>query len=105
GQPVREVEDAEASAWVKAAVFDCGAGRGKAEKTLKKCVNGDGAVSLAAPDRRAFETQFEVFRGPEADLLDMDPGVAGIIRVRQIRRGFGDIRRIGHKSVSVERAN
>ena len=37
-----------------------------------------GCVVPAAPDYGALETKLEVRQGPEADLLDMDPGIDGV---------------------------
>jgi hypothetical protein len=41
-------------------------------------VQVDGLVALAAPDHGALEAELEVRGGPEADLLDVHPGVVGI---------------------------
>ena len=38
----------------------------------------DRLVVFAAPDDGALEAEFQILRGPEADLLHMDPGVDGI---------------------------
>ena len=38
----------------------------------------DGLVALAAPDHGALEAELEVLGGPEADLLDVHPGIVGI---------------------------
>src|ERR1035441_3643001 len=78
GQPVGEVEGAKARAGVVGAVLDSRAWGGKAKERLQEGVEGDGLVPLATPDHGALEAEFEVFRGPEADLLDMRPGAEGI---------------------------
>src|ERR1039457_1173570 len=78
GQPAGEVEGANARAGVAGAVLDSRAWGGKAEERLQEGVEGDGLVPLATPDHGALEAEFEVFRGPEADLLDMRPGAEGI---------------------------
>jgi len=41
-------------------------------------VQVDGFVALAAPDDGALEAELEVHCGPEADLLNMHPGIVGI---------------------------
>ena len=47
-----------------------------------------GEWPFAAPDHGALKAEFEVFGGPEADLLDMHPGVAGIDHVGQFGEGL-----------------
>ena len=39
-------------------------------------MQGDGHVSLAAPDDGALETEFQIFGGAKADFLKLDPRVA-----------------------------
>ena len=96
GQPIREIECAKACAGIIAAVFGVATGRRQADKTLQKSVNGYGRVSLAAPDHRALKAEFQIFRGSEADLLNVYPGIAWIDYVGQIEIQAAGIDRIGH---------
>src|SRR6266700_6957722 len=40
-------------------------------------MQGDGAVALSAPNGGALKSKFKILGGPEAELFNMDPGVAG----------------------------
>ena len=85
-EPVGEVKGAKARPRIIIAkLVDRADAGGRAEEASQKTVNRDAFMALAAPDHGALEAEFEVFRGPEADLLDVDPGVARINHVRQIR--------------------
>ena len=42
-------------------------------------------MALASPDRRALKAELKILGWPEADLLDMDPWIAWIDYVGQIR--------------------
>ena len=73
---------------------------GRAEKALQESVDGDRPVALAAPDHGALEAEFEILRGPEADLLHVHPGVAGIDHVGRACHSGCQRRHIGVPSAA-----
>ena len=64
----------------------------------------DGPVTLASPDHGALEAEFEISRGPEAELLHMHPGIAGINHVGKIGEGLA-IGGIWHIGMSAQLAD
>ena len=62
-------------------------------------------MALATPDHGALKAKFKVIGGPEADLLDVYPGVARIDHVGDACRWVGFVRWIGHIGVPAEFAD
>src|SRR6202008_174373 len=102
GEAVGRVEGAEARARVIAPQL-LGSRRGRQRgETLQEGVDGDGAVSLAAPDDSALESNFDVFGWAKANLFEMHPGIARVNYVLLIRPWIERVRNI---SMSVQSAN
>src|SRR6185437_1581457 len=103
-ETVRKIECAEARARIGAAVLLCATRRGDAEKAAQERVQVNGFVTFAAEQGRALKSEFEVVRRPEADLLDMDPRIAGRNHIRLSGR-VARVSGIRHQSVAAERSD
>ena len=76
----------------------------KAEEAAHEVVKCDGLVTLSSPDYGTFKTELQVASGLEADLLDVDPGVAGIDHIGLIGGGCsGFIVEVWHIGMPPER--
>ena len=99
GQPVGEIEGAEACAGIVGAeLLVCGR-RGDTEEALQKRMQSDWPMAFSAPDDRALKAEFQILCRSEADLLKMHPGVA---RIDHVGLSCTRIRRIGNVRVAVQ---
>ena len=101
-EAIGEVESAETSTGVVAAILDLSAWRRKAEEAFEKGMQSNRSVALAAPDHGAFKAEFEILGGTEADLFKVHPGVAWVDHIELIWTGIPGV---GHISVAMETAD
>src|SRR5690348_5588161 len=78
-KPVGEVEGSQARAGIIWRRLLGAAHVLEAEKAVQERVQGDRRMALSAPDRQSVETELQIPRGLETDLLHVDPRV---VRVR-----------------------